>query len=159
MFRTVPLSIIRSFIFTVHTAMAYVIQVMRIACEQDQYGTSSLPILLASCQQNMYDIYLLLCVQWKTPDDGQRNCLKHVEIYSENKLEKLVHLVGFILRTNIQIGKLEAKTIIWWNCAYECIVIFKVHLKVVGWKNLDCIHLIQDRVLSYIFVDVFVYRL
>jgi hypothetical protein len=21
----------------------------------------------------------LLCVQWKTPDDGQRNCLKHVE--------------------------------------------------------------------------------
>ena len=40
----------------------------------------------------------LLCVEWKTPDDGQRNCPKHVEFYSENKFEKLVHLVGFIIR-------------------------------------------------------------
>jgi len=30
-----------------------------------------------------------------SPDDGQRNCLKHVEFYSKNKFEKLVHLVGF----------------------------------------------------------------
>ena len=34
----------------------------------------------------------LLCVQWKTPYDGQKNCPKHVEFYSINKLEKLVHL-------------------------------------------------------------------
>ena len=40
----------------------------------------------------------LLCVQWKTPDDGQRNCPKHVEFYSKNKFEKLLHLVGFVLR-------------------------------------------------------------
>jgi len=40
----------------------------------------------------------LLCLQWKTPDDGQRNCPKHVEFYSKNKFEKLVHLVGFIIR-------------------------------------------------------------
>jgi len=39
-----------------------------------------------------------LCLQWKTPDDGQRKCPKHVEFYSKNKLEKLVHLVGFIIR-------------------------------------------------------------
>ena len=38
------------------------------------------------------------CVQWKTPDDGQRNCPKHVEFHSKNKFEKLVHLVGFIIR-------------------------------------------------------------
>ena len=37
----------------------------------------------------------LLCVQWKTPDDGQRNCPKHVEFYSKNKFEELVYLVGF----------------------------------------------------------------
>ena len=37
----------------------------------------------------------LLCVQWKTPDDGQRNCSKHVEFYSKKKFEKLVHLVWF----------------------------------------------------------------
>jgi len=46
----------------------------------------------------LYDIYLLLCVQHKTPDDGQRNCPKHVEFNSKNKFEKLVHLVGFIIR-------------------------------------------------------------
>jgi len=40
----------------------------------------------------------LLCVQWITADDGQRNCPKHVEFYSKNKLKKLVHLVGFIIR-------------------------------------------------------------
>jgi len=39
-----------------------------------------------------------MCVQYKTPDDGQRNCPKHVEFYSKNKFEKLVHMVGFIIR-------------------------------------------------------------
>ena len=40
----------------------------------------------------------LLCVQWNTADDGQKTCTKHVEFYSINKFEKLVHLVGFIIR-------------------------------------------------------------
>jgi hypothetical protein len=40
----------------------------------------------------------LLCVQWKTPDDGQRDCPKHAEFHSKKKLEKLVHLVGYIIR-------------------------------------------------------------
>ena len=34
----------------------------------------------------------------KTPDDGQRNCPKHVEFYSKNKFGKLVHPVGFSIR-------------------------------------------------------------
>jgi len=51
MFRTVPLSIIRSF-FTVHTAMVYVIQV---------------------CWH--------LVSRIRTADDGQRNCPKRVEFY------------------------------------------------------------------------------
>jgi hypothetical protein len=33
-----------------------------------------------------------------TPDDGQRNCQKHVEFHFQNKFEKLVHLVCFITR-------------------------------------------------------------
>jgi len=37
----------------------------------------------------------------KTPDVGQMNCPKHVEFYSKNKFEKLVHLVGFIVRTDL----------------------------------------------------------
>jgi hypothetical protein len=45
---------------------------------------------------NLYDIYHC-CVQWKPPEDGQKNCPKHVEFYSKNKFEKLMHLVGFIL--------------------------------------------------------------
>jgi len=63
--------------FTVHTAMVYVIQVC--------------------CSQAVWHIPLL-CEQWNTADDGQRNCPKHVEFYSKNKFEKLVHLVGFIIR-------------------------------------------------------------
>ena len=43
----------------------------------------------------------LLCVQWKTPDDGQRNCRKHVEFYSKNKFKKSVHLVGFIIKRSV----------------------------------------------------------
>ena len=37
-------------------------------------------------------------MQRKTPDNGQRNCPKHVEFYSKNEIEELLHLVGFIIR-------------------------------------------------------------
>jgi hypothetical protein len=37
-------------------------------------------------------------MQYMTPDDGQKTCPKHVALYSRNKSEKLVHLVGFIMR-------------------------------------------------------------
>ena len=43
-----------------------------------------------------YDVYHFCVYSEKTPDDGQRNCPKHVQFYSKNKFEKLVHLVGFI---------------------------------------------------------------
>ena len=46
---------------------------------------------------NLYDIPLL-SVQWKTTDDGQRNCPKHIEFYSKNKFKQLMHLVGFNIR-------------------------------------------------------------
>ena len=42
---------------------------------------------------NLYDIYLVLCLQSWTPDDGRKGRLKHVEWYSINS--KIVHLVGF----------------------------------------------------------------
>jgi len=37
--------------------MVYVIQVLLTACEQDQYETGSVLILLANCNCNIYDIY------------------------------------------------------------------------------------------------------
>ena len=43
--------------------------------------------------------YSYCCVySTKTPDGGQKTCLKHTEFYSKNKFEKLVHLIGFIIR-------------------------------------------------------------
>jgi hypothetical protein len=39
-------------------------------------------------------------VQWKTPDDGQRNCPKHVEFLDKNKFGKLVRLL-VLLKRNI----------------------------------------------------------
>jgi hypothetical protein len=65
------------------------------------FWTVSLSIirsLVLYIQHNLYDIYLLLCVHCWTPDDGQRNCPKHVNFYCRNKFEKLVHLVGFIIK-------------------------------------------------------------
>jgi hypothetical protein len=34
----------------------------------------------------------------RTPDDGQRNCPKHVEFLAGVNLGKLMHLVGFIIK-------------------------------------------------------------
>ena len=42
-------------------------------------------------------VYIAVCTV-KNSDNGQRNCPKHVEFYSKNKFEKLVHLVDCIIR-------------------------------------------------------------
>jgi len=38
-------------------------------------------------------------VQWKTPDDGQRDSPKHVEFLDKNNFGKLVRLL-FLLKTD-----------------------------------------------------------
>jgi len=83
MFRTVPMSVIRS--SSLYTQQWYV------SCTfaDSLTGRNSVLILLAS-----YMTYTITCVQWKTPDDEHRNCPKHAEFYSENKMEKLVRLKG-----------------------------------------------------------------
>jgi len=35
-------------------------------------------------------------IQWKTPDDGQRNCPKHVDFLDKNKFKENSASVGFI---------------------------------------------------------------
>jgi len=97
MFQTVPLFVIRS--FSLYTQQWYMLY--RFA--------DSLHIPL-------------LCVQWKTPNDGQRNCPKHVEFHSKNKLEKIVHLVGFIKRCPGQVVAL------WCHNELDC-----------NWTNFDYI--------------------
>ena len=95
-FRTVPLAIIRSFsLYTHQWYMSY-----RFADSlRAGSGRNSVPSRSCSLPVSKPVRHIpLLRVQWKTPDDGQRNCPKHVEFYSKNKFEKLVHLVGFISR-------------------------------------------------------------
>ena len=86
-------SVHRKEFFTVHTAMVYVIQV----CWQLLSRINMVPSW--SCLQAVRKLIWripLLCVQWNTPDDGQRNCPKHAVSF-QNKIEKSVHLVGFII--------------------------------------------------------------
>jgi hypothetical protein len=74
-------------LFTVHSAMV---------ChtfEQEQDGVPSW-----SCSQAVCKKWMTYIIAKFTPDDGQRNCPKCVEFHFQNKFEKLVHLVGFIIR-------------------------------------------------------------
>ena len=59
-------------------------------------GLSSVLILLANCHQICMTYTIAVC-RVKTPDDGQRNCPKHIEFYSKHKFEKFVYLVCFII--------------------------------------------------------------
>ena len=69
----------------------------------------------------------LLCVLWKTPDDGQRNCQKHVEFYSKNKLEELVHIFGFIIRIFHDARSPERQNVCVCVCVWPCLI-HKTHL-------------------------------
>jgi hypothetical protein len=85
MFQTVPMSSIRS--CSLHTQQWYM-----------SYRSWLIP---------------LLCVQRTTPDDGQRNCPKHVDFHYKNKFEKSVHLVGFIIRN-------LTRCTVTWMSNYSC---------------------------------------
>ena len=90
MFQTVSLSIIKS--FSLYTQQWYKLSRF---CWQLASRIRTEPRKLS---ENLYDIYQCCVYSEKTPDDGQRNCPKHVEFYSKNESEKSVHLVGFIIR-------------------------------------------------------------
>jgi len=97
MFRTVPLSIIRS--FSLYTQQLYMSYRFADSLQTGSGWNTFHPDPACKLSANLYDIYLLLCVQWKTSDDGQRNCLKYVEVSFQIKnFEKLVQLVGSIVR-------------------------------------------------------------
>ena len=95
MFRTVPLSIIRNFsLYTQQYYMSYrFTDSLRAESGWNQFRPDPVRKLSATCVT-----YNIAACTVKSPDDGQGNCLKHVEFYSKNKFEKLVHLGGFIIR-------------------------------------------------------------
>jgi len=99
MFRTVPLSIIRSS-FTVHSAMLYVIQVCRQLSSRIRMFHHDAAWKLST---NLYDVYHCWVYSEWTPDDGQRYCPKHVEFHAKKKFAKLVNLVGLIIKIFAQV--------------------------------------------------------
>ena len=52
---------------------------------------------LPDSRHNQRDKYLLLCIQYQTPDDGQQTCPKHVEFFIKNKFGKKCILLAFII--------------------------------------------------------------
>jgi hypothetical protein len=48
------------------------------------------PVASESCSQAVCTV--------KNPDDGQRNCPKHVDLHSKNKFQKLLRLFGIITK-------------------------------------------------------------
>jgi len=92
MFRPVFPSIIRSSrLYTQH--QVYVTQVSWLLASGHEMELSFHLVPVSKHSTNLYDIYLMLCVQFWTPDDGRKDRPKHVEWYSINS--NIVHLVGF----------------------------------------------------------------
>ena len=68
----------------------------------------------------------LLCVQWKIPDDGQKNCPKRVDLYCKNKFEKLLHLICFTVR-NVMVKGLTLRLLISYIYIYIYICIWSTY--------------------------------
>ena len=131
MFRTVPLSIIRSFsIYTQRSCMSFSFadslrtgsgrKCSSVLMKFHVFRPVPLSIIrtFSMYTQQRYMSYRFahslgagsgrnqfrpdLARKGKTPHDGQRNWPKHVEFYSKNDFEKSAHLVGFIVRMNKQ---------------------------------------------------------
>ena len=77
---------------TVHSALVYVMQVWW------QLSSTTRSCLKAVIKSAWH--IPVPNVQWKTPDDGQRNCPKHVKFLDKNKIGKLVRLL-VLLKSNI----------------------------------------------------------
>jgi len=93
MFRTFPLSVIRSVsLYTQQWYMSHRFADSLRSAGSGRNCSSVLILLIASCMT--YTI--AVCTV-------KRNCPKHVDFYSKNKFEKLVHLVGFIVRLEMQL--------------------------------------------------------
>jgi len=108
MFRTVRLSIISS-LFTVHSAMVYVIRVCR------QLSSRS----ICSCSKAVYKPVWhtsipLLSVQWINSWCWTEELFETCRVSCQNKLGKLVHLVGFI--TNKVFSNYWERIFFWVRC-------------------------------------------
>jgi len=59
------------------------------------------------------------CCVYSTPGDGQKTRPKHVQFYSKNKFEKLVHIFGIIiLRIYHDAQSCECQKLLFMSCGY-----------------------------------------
>ena len=88
------------FIFAIKLYMFRIVPVSIVLC-LEMYTQQYILVMLTVCSQavSKHVWHVSLLCEWKIPDDGQRNCPKHVEFYSKNRFKKIVHLVGFIVTT------------------------------------------------------------
>ena len=78
------------------------------AFKQDQDGSWS---CLQAVSKPVWHIPLL-CVQWKIPDDGQRNCPKHVEFLSKINLRNFASSWFYYKRSSTQFISAQTSTLI-----------------------------------------------
>jgi len=102
-------SVLHQEFFTVHTAMVYVIRV----CWQLAGRIRTVPSWSFSqaVSKPLWRIPLL-CVRWKTPDDGQRNCPKHVVLFQKQIWEISASILFYY-------KNLSRCTVIWTSNIYK----------------------------------------
>jgi len=93
-------------VLSVHHLEFQIVHTARGICQTDT-ALCLVAGTLASRQQYLFDICLLLYVQYWTPDYGRKDRPKHVECHSKiklklNKFDTLVHLVGFTVDIILQ---------------------------------------------------------
>jgi hypothetical protein len=129
MFLRVRLSIIRS-LFTVHSAMVYVIQVSsRSTC---------------SCSTAVYKPVWhipLLSVQWINSWWWTDQLSETRRFSWQNKFVKLVHLVGFITKTLVTMhGHMNVKICVRLSFTLRCSDSHVLQLHVLGCNHTDIVH-------------------
>ena len=97
-------------------------------------------------------------IQYQTSDDRQKTCPKHVEYYSKNKFEKLVHLVSFIIRIYHDVRSCECqtslRTLYFGRCIESSEYLPDWHCRIssrymIGHRQLSGVHNCQSSVFSY----------
>jgi hypothetical protein len=122
-FRTVPLSIIRS-LFTVHSAVVYVIQVCRKLSSRSICSCSKAGSI-CSCSKALYKPVRhipLLSVQWINSWWWTEKLSETCRVSWQNKFVKLVHLVGFITKKFVTMhGHVNVKNIFKVSSISSCV--------------------------------------
>ena len=129
MFRTVPVSIIRSFsLYTQQWYMSY--------RSADRLRAGSGQNCSQAVSKPVWHI-LLLCVQWKTPDDGQRNCPKHVDSLFQKQIGASV---WFYYKN------LSRCTVTWTSNSFCCCCCsnFKTTLNDTKYKQINCVFMLAQ---------------